>query len=92
MLFEELGADRTAGSYDNYHHQRSFGWECFRTKVAAEILPVTPSRLFPFPLGRVLLFAFRRQLSSVFEVRVIFVFRHWWPIVPGCQLLFVFRF
>jgi len=82
MLFEgELGVNRSARSYKTYHHHRSFGRERFRTRVTAEIPPAILSRLFPLPLGRELLFTFRRRSSSILEVRVLFIFRYWRPFV-----------
>ena len=76
MLFEgELGVNRSAGSYKSYRFKCSFGREYFRTRVTAEIIPAIQSRLFPLPLGRGLLFIFRRKLSPILEVRVLFIFR-----------------
>jgi len=78
MLFDgELGANLPTRSCKNYHRKFSFRRENFRTKIAAEILPVNPSRLFPLPLWVGLVFAFRRKLPSILEVRVFVVFGYW---------------
>ena len=74
----------SVGPINSYDDKGSFGWECFRTKVTVEILLIIPSRPFPLPLGRGLLFTFRRQLSSIFEVQVLFIFRYWWFFVFRC--------